>query len=314
MATPEGLTINQPLTDFATAYENKNFIADVVSPPIKVSAIAGTFQKRNRRDTARIYDDLIGSNGNANEVRYDLTNDSWLCEGRALKHVIPSIANNGIVSAISPEQEGVELLMQEIGLAHEYRVATVLTTAANYATANQVSVNSNLKWSNKTAGVPLDDIKAALRLLPSSGPAFKRIAWCSDVVYDALVTHPQLLALKGTTSGVVTDAEIVQFFAGLDGIVHSDVVRDTTNPGQTTPSFSRIWGQTAFGIVCVPVGDATPRSTIFAGSFRHTDGVRVRDWSENDGYGGRKVVQVEHMTQTAKVIQTDAGVLLSGVL
>lgn len=314
MATPQGLTINQPLTDFATAYENKNFIADKLAPEITVSAVAGTFQKRNRRDTARIYDDLIGQDGVANEIRYDVTPDSWLLEGRALKKVIPSIENDGVISAISGEEEATELLMQEIMLAHEKRVADILTTPANYAVNNRVSIATTSKWSNKTAATPLDDIKNALRLLPSAGPAFKRIAFCSDVVYDALVTHPQLLALKGTASGVVSDQELVQFFKGLDGIVSTDLTIDGANPGQAAGSFTRVWGATLFGIVCVPVSNPTPRQTIFAGSFRFKAGLGVRTWDENEGYRGRRVVQVEHMTQAAKVIQNDAGVILSGVL
>jgi len=313
MATAEALDLSESLTSFASAYENGKFIADKVAPVIEVSAMSGTFQKRARADVNRAtVDDMIGTDGTANELGYSLSEDTWALVPRALKAAVNGAMNSAVVSALDPEQEAVEQLMQAIGLAHEKRVAGVLTTTTNYTSANRKTAAA--LWSNTVTGDPLGDIKAALRALPSAGDNFKRVMWISDVVFDALTTHPQLLALKGTTLGAVSDAELLQFFKGLDEVHVSDTTYNSANAGQSA-SYSRIWSATACGIALVPRTAPSTRTSIFAASFRHTSGVRVRQWMESGrGYGGSSLVQVEHLTQPAKVIQDDCGVIISSCL
>lgn len=322
MATAEALNMNQPLTDFAAAYQNSKFIADRVTALIRVTAIAGTFQKRSRRDVNRAsLDDVIGTSGWANEIGYSLSSDTYALQPRALKGYVDRASRVAAVTALDPEQEMVAQLMQAIGLAHEKRVASVLTTPANYASANQLTAgvlskpNVATKWSDWSAADPIGDIKAAIRQLPSAGDDFERVMWISDVVFDALATHPQILALKGTTSGVASAQELVSYFRGLDRIEIGECTEDTANPGQASASYSRLWSSTACGIVLVPRSERGTEASIFAASFRHVDGVVVRSWDEpGRGYGGSTGIQVEHMTQAAKVVQDDAGVIISGCL
>lgn len=324
MATSEALTLNQPLTDFATAYENGALIAPIVSPPITVTALSGTFEKRLRRTgKSGQFSDVISADGNANEVSYDRETDTYALIPRALKAYVTGIEDNGsIVSALSPEQEKTNVVMSEIMLAHEMRVAAVLTNTSNYASGYQFAAGANsrpqtaTKWSDWTNGDPVGDVKYMLRKLPSRANGCKRIAWCSDAVFDALCEHPAVLAKMGMDKGSATKEHILAIFRGLDDIVVSDLEKDTANEGQTA-SFSRVWSATQFGIVSVPSGQPSTSAMMFAGSFRHSDGVRVRSWREEGrGYGGATGIQVEHLAfgDGAKVIQNDAGILLTSVL
>lgn len=321
MATPEALQMNQPLTDFASGYKNSKLIADMVAKPIRVSDLSGTFQKRSRRDAnnARM-DDLIGSTGVASELLYSLSTDTYRLEARALKGYVDLAASGGMASALDPEQEMTERLMDTIKLLHEKRVATVLTTTTSYTSANRLTAGLSskpaiaTKWSDWSAGDPVGDIKVALRTLPSAGDDFERVMWISDVVFDALCSHPQILALKGTTAGVASAEELVSYFRGLDRIEVSDVTYDSANEGATA-SYSRVWSSTACGIVLVPRSERSTASSIFAGSFTKDAGVKVRTWFDPDhGLDGATCVHVGHYTQAAKVIQDDAGVILSACL
>lgn len=322
MPSPENLNLSEPLTQFATAYTNSSMIAPIVSPVIKVDAVAGSFNKRSRRDVNRAnIDDLIGSSGRFSEIGYTVTPDSYALVPRGLEAPVGeaemALANAG---GLSPEEEAIAQAMQAIMLAHEYRVAAVMTTTTNYASDNRhtAGVQSKpaaaTKWTDHTSGDPLGDLKAAVRKLPSVGDEFERVLWISDVVFDALCTHPQMLALKGTTSGVVSEAEIVEFVRGISRVVVTDVRRDSANAGQTA-TYARIWSETACGIVAVPKGQPSVRSAVFAPTFQHRDGFRVR--MERDGrrgYGGSTINIVEHYTQAAKVVQDDCGVIISGCL
>lgn len=321
MPTPEQLNINTPLTQFASGYQNSKFIADRVSPEILVSAVAGTFQKRSRADVNRADDDdLFGADGKASELTYTLSSDTYQLVPRGRVAYVGRAHSSVVTSGLDPEQEAVAQVMQAIMLAHEKRVATVVTTTTSYTSNNRHTAGTQskpaaaTKWSDWSSADPVGDIKAALRKLPSVGDEFKRVMWMSDVVFDALSTHPQILALKGTTSGVASEMELKSFFRGLDEIVVSETTYNSSNAGQSA-SYSRIWSETACGIVLVPPGNPSTESSIFAATFRHTDRVRVRE--ERDGfrgYGGSAAFIVEHYTQPAKVIQDDCGVIISGCL
>lgn len=326
MATPEAMSLNQPLTDFAGAYDpaKDSYIAHIVAPPIEVTALSGTYEKRLRRTgKTGAFSDVLSADGTANEIMYDRDTDTYKLVPRALKAYVTGLEENGsIVSTLAPEEEKVNVLMSEISLAHEMRVATVLQTTGNYASANTFAAGVNSRpavataWSNWTTGDPIGDIKYALRTLPSRAKGAKRIAWCTDTVYDALCEHPAVLAKMGMDRGSATKEHILSIFRSLDDIVVTDLEKDTANEGATA-AFSRVWTATLFGIVTVPAGKPGPSSMIFAGSFRHTDGVRVRRWTEaGRGYGGSEGIQVEHLSNAAgaQVIQNDAAVLLTGVL
>lgn len=324
MATPEALSLSQPLTDFATAYQNGALIAPLVSPDITVTVLSGTFEKRLRRTgKSGQFSDVISADGTANEVSYDRDTDEFALVPRALKAYVTGLESNGsIVTALSPEEEKVNVLMSEIMLAHEMRVASVITNTSNYASGYQFAAGANsrpgaaTKWSDWTNGDPIGDVKYMLRKLPSRANGTKRIAWCSDAVFDALCEHPAVLAKMGMDKGSATKEHILSIFRGLDDIVVSDLEKDTANEGATA-SFSRVWSATQFGIVSVPAGQPSTSSMMFAGTFRHSDGLKVRRWREEGrGYGGSEGVQVEHLALAAgsKVIQNDAGILLTSVL
>lgn len=314
MPTPDSLNLSAPLTQFATAYSNSNFIAPFVSPVIKVSQVSGSFNKRSRRDVHRAnLDDLIGGSGRFNEIGYSVTPDNYTLVPRGLEAPVGraeiDVTNPG---GLSPEEEAVAQVMQAICLAHEYRVAAVFASSSNYASANQLTATA--VFSDHTSGKPISDLKRAIRALPSAGDEFERVLWCSDTIFDAIISHPEALALKGTTSGYASEAELLSFIRGLDRVVVSDVRRDTANEGATA-SYSRIWSETLCGITMVPKGTPTTQSAVFAPTFQHMDGFRVRvERDGRRGYGGSDIHIVEHYTQAAKVVQNDCAVLLSSCL
>lgn len=321
MPSPEKLNLSTPLTQFASKYENSKMIAPLVSPEIKVSAVAGSFNKRSRADVNRAdVDDLFGADGRANELLYTVSSDTFQLVPRGLVAYVSEGHSSVVTSGLSPEEEAVAQVMQAIKLAHEKRVATVMTTTTSYTSGNRHTAGTQskpgvaTKWSDWVTGDPLGDLKAAIRKLPSAGDEFDRVLWISDVVFDALVSHPQMLALKGTTSGVVSEEELVAFIRGLDRIAISETTYNSANEGQSA-SYSRLWSETACGVVLVPKSNPSTEASIFAATFQHVDGVRVRE--ERDGlrgYGGSTAYIVEHYTQPAKVIQDDCGVIISGCL
>ncbi len=308
MPTPQNLHHDPLLSEFAARYTNSQFIADIVCPVMPVDYISAAFKKGNRADENAIDSDYVGATGTPNEIDNIFTEDTYSLRGAALMQTVPS-ASEMTTTAISPEEDAVANVMQRIMLAHEARVASIVFNAANFAAANTYA---GTDWTNTSTGTPLTDIQRAAERLPSNGDDSLLVACLSDIAFNALTRHPQILNIKGTTSGMATKAELEEWF-GIKFAV-SKITRNTANRGQT-PVFSRIWTATQFGLYTVPRNFTSLRATMFAASFRRREGFQVTKWNKPEigPDGNSMVVKVGHRTHAAKVIHNDQGVLLTGI-
>lgn len=306
MTSSAALHIDAPLTSFATSYKNDEYITPV--PDVFVPQLSGTFKQRLRRDISKSMNDRIGDRDKANEVVYSTSDGTYLIKRRALR---APVTRSEIVNAnvgLSPEEIATEVVMQGVMLAREVRHATLLTTNTNYASSNRIAATN--AWSDETNGTPDTNINAALATLASKPSGAKIIACCGLEVYNNLRKHPRMLAMKGIKEGMVSRAELAQFFE-IDEVRVSRLTYDTANEGQTA-SYSRVWGTNVFALVVVPATQGGDVSG-FAVNFQLQDGIRVRRYFvEDEGYGGTEYVQVEHGDDT-QVVQNDMGAIITGV-
>lgn len=308
MPTPQNLHHDPLLSEFAARYTNSQFIADVVCPVMPVDVISAAFKKGSRADDNEINSDFVGATGVPNEIDNIFTEDTYSLRGAALMQTVPSTSEMAN-TFLSPEEDAVANVMQRIMLAHEYRVASILFNASNFAAANTYA---GTDWTNTSTGTPLTDIQRAAEKLPSNGDDSIMVAALSDVAFNALCRHPQILSIKGTAAGMATQAELESWF-GIKFAV-SKVTSNTANKGQTA-SYSRIWTTTKFGLYSVPRSFNSLRATMFAASFRRREGFQVTKWNDPriGPDGNSTMVKVGHRTHAAKIIHNDQGVLLTGI-
>jgi hypothetical protein len=306
-ATAASVHIDSALSTFATKYENSGFIADRLCPIVPVAKRSDTFFKRNRRDVSHAVNDVLGPKSRANEFRYDLSTASYAVQDRGLVDYVGSTMIMNADAPLDPRELSTSALMQQILLARELRVASIFCTSGNFTNTGAVS---NL-WTNETTGTPIADINTAIAAIPFSGDDTSLVGYCSRPVWNALRKHPQLLALKGTTTGQVSRAEAAAYFE-LDELLVSNLFSDTNNIGQDA-SYSRGWTATVFGVVRVPKVVSTPDASVFAVTFRAQPGLQVRTWDEPAiGRGGSEAIQVE-VSDDEAIIQADMGYLLTSV-
>ena len=306
MASSSMVHIDGPLTSFATAYKNDDFISPI--PDVKVPDLGGKFKKRNRRDVSKSLNDRIGDRSEANLVAYTTSDGTYVIDRRALKGDVPYSAIANANATLSPEEMATETVMQAILLAKEIRHASLLTTNTNYASSNRIAAAN--AWTDESLGTPDTNINSALATIPSIPQGSKLIACCGLEVFNSLRKHPRILAMKGMVSGMVSRAELAQFFE-LDEVRVSRLTYDTANEGQSA-SYARVWGTNVFATMAVPKTSG-PDVQGFAVNFIHTDGLRVRKFHvAQEGYGGTDYVQVEH-GDDVQAIQDDMGAIVTGV-
>ncbi len=306
MTSSAALHIDAPLTNFATSYKNDEYISPV--PDVFVDKLSGEFKQRLRRDISKSINDRIGDRDKANEIGYTTSDATYSIKRRALRAPVTQSEIINANAGLSPQEIATEVVMQGILLAREVRHAQLLTTNTNYAAANRIAAAN--AWTDETNGTPDVNINAALATLAAKPSGSKIIACCGLEVYNSLRKHPRLLAMKGVTSGMVSRAELAQFFE-IDEVRVSRLTYDTANEGQTA-SYSRVWGSTTFALIVVPATQGADVSG-FAVNFQLQGGLRVRRYfKEEEGYGGTEYVQVEH-GDDLKAVQNDMGAIITGV-
>lgn len=308
--SPQSSRVDSALTQFALGYRNDKFVADRLSQPVPFDDVAGKYLTRTRREVSHAVNDLISARGRHNEVTWDETWTGFVLLDRGLKCVISeqhrkAAAANGL---LSPEQVGIARTMQQMMLNREIRIGSSLTTSGNFTNTGAAGT----VWTNKTSSTPVDDIKTAVAAIPSVGADTKLVGYCALPVWNALTSHPSILALKGVSEGLVSESEFARYL-GLDEFHVSTVRKETANLGQTA-SYGYCFTATTFGVIAVP--RATPSSLDAEGfcfTIRQTPGVEVRSWEEpGEGKGGSTAHAVE-LSEIDIIPQADQGYLITSV-
>lgn len=306
-ASSASVHIDSALSNFAVKYENSGFIADRVCPIIPVAKRSDTYFKRDRRDVSHAVNDVLGPKSRANEFRYSLSTASYAVQDRGLVDYVGATMIANADAPLDPRELSTQALMQQIMLAREIRVASIFCTSGNFTN----TAAAGTVWTNETSSAPVADINTAIAAIPFSGDDTALIGYCSRPVWNALRKHPQMLALKGTTTGQVSRQEAAAYFE-LDELLVSDLWKDTNNIGQTA-SYARGWTATVFGVVRVPRVVTSPDTSVFAVTFRANPGLEVRTWDEPAiGKGGSEAIQVE-VSDDEAIVQADMGYLLTSV-
>lgn len=306
--------VDAALSTFISGYSNGDYFADRVCPIIETNKKGGKFQKYDRKDVTRIGSSEMAETGEASEAGYSITTADFDCTLRGLKDLVPKSLISGADDPQQPLEKSAANITNRLLLEREDRVATLLTTAANFATANTGAV-ANV-WSNPTSGTPLDDIYSGLAAIaPGMEADTQLVMVMAREVWNALRKHPDVIA-GGATRASLKLPEAADLF-GVDEILISDAQKNTANYGQTA-SYSRVWTATTCVAVRVPRGEPRGEQGLCSGTFRfRVDGqepMRVRRWfNPEKGHGGSEVVQVEH-ADDEKMIQDDMGYLWTSVL
>lgn len=310
---PTNAHINAALTDFASAYQPGDMIADFVSPVILTEKKSDDFHKRLRKDVSTAVANRVGVRGKLNESTYDITTGEYKCLGYGLSGPVPLELQATADAALSVKEWATKDVMVRNALCREIRVADQVMTSGNWAASATAAATA--VWTSTSSGVPLDDIHGALESMPSKGDSLK-VGACALEVFNALKRHPQIRDLHGTGQGQISRETLAEYL-GLDELHVSEAWKNTANTGQAA-SYSRVWLATAFAILLVPKVVVTTQQTMFCATFRRNikgskNGILTREWHvANEGTEGTDMVACTHEDDEV-IVQDDSGFLITGV-
>ena len=310
---------NATIAELSIQYGNDDFIGLDLCPVIETPKKSDTFFTYNKRDRlVGPANDEVGDYGDAVEIEEGRGTDTYACVPRATKK---KIAASTIANQDAPLDEMLDLAeaVAEIrALKREERIATLLTTAGNFATANKSTLAGANQWNSAGGGNPLKDMQTAdAALWRGRGPS-DTLAYSGLAEYHVLARHPDILGLfiyGGATPGLATPDMIARLM-GWDRYLVGRARHDTAVEGDAV-SYARIWSG-FFGVVRV-MRRPSIRNVAFAVTMRwlangmlgSSRGIVTKQWYDaSQGFGGtywHEQGEAEHY----KALSDDTGYLFT---
>jgi len=297
--------VDAAMTEVSIMFGNENYIADQIFPVINVQKKSDKFFKF---PAAAWFRDLIeprAPGDKAKRVDFSITTGSYLCLPYALSKAVTQEERENSDTALQPEIEATQFVTDKLLMGLEVRVANIVSTSTNWASASNLS--SGTKWSSdsSTPSANIITLKKAVRQLIGRYP---NVAVLGAEVMERLIDHPELIdRIKYTRPGaIVTVDDIAQWF-GFEKVLVGEGIKATNQEG-AADAFSDIWGDFFWcGWVPSSVSLRTPASGyIFEWQGRVTERF-------NEAQRKQDIFAVEHHTDE-RITASQSGAIYSDLL
>lgn len=296
------------ISNMSVQYRNEDYIGLRLMPVIPSANKSGKFFTYDKRSQLAYPDDALGVRGSPNEITQARGTDSYTTVGYGYKDFVDNSELQNADAPLDDLADATAALMEALAFREELRIASILTTSANYS-GNTTALGSTVRWDDVGSN-PVGDIQAARNALWTGRGPGKVVAFTSLAVWTAMQSHAQLQALfQYTKDGLLKPEQWANYF-GIDELLIGAARKDTANEGQTA-SYSRIWGD-VFGLVRVATTPSI-RNASFGFTFRFgsIDTAQVFDpmIGTKGGYWAKASVDETH-----KIVAPETSYLITTVI
>lgn len=297
--------VDSAMSNISIRFHNDEYIADRVFPVVSVQKKSDVYFVFDRASWFR---DLIGPRApgtRARRVDYSITTASYRALPYALAKAVTDEERENSDAALQPDIEATEYVTDKLLLALEIRVADLVSTSTNWASASNLT--SGTQWSSDSS-TPTANIITLKKAVRQRIGRYPNVAVLGAEVMERLVDHPEMIdRVKYTRAGaVLTVDDIAQWF-GFQKVLVGTGVKVTTDEGQTD-TIADIWPDFFWAGWVPPTASLrTPASGyIFEWKGRVTE--RFRENQEH-----QDVIAVEHHTDE-RITASDSGAVYTDLL
>jgi len=235
--TVSDVHVNRPLSNISVAYSNAKYLAEEVFPTVRVESKSDHYFTFGKSAWFRDEAAYRAPGTRASRGEYDISTASYVCFPYAYATPLPDEVRANADNPLTPGVTAVKHVTDKLLLAREIRVATIVTTAGNWA----YSTSPTTQWTSDTSE-PEADIDNAINGIVSETGNFPNIAVMSWDVWRKLKNHPNMLErLKYTRPGGVLSTGDLQEWFGFEKVLIGMSLYDTSKDGQSA-SMSYVWG------------------------------------------------------------------------
>lgn len=242
-ATAKDLHVDKVLSQMAMGYRPAGFIADMIFPMVRVDKQSDIYTEFDRGRRLRRQDTQRTPGTEAHLVNQDFGSATYYARNYALKAgvTIEDKANADPAFLRDIINGRVELIMDDLMLDKEMRVAALVNNTANVGSSSAVSSGWNL------AGHVLTDMNAALDAIRYSNGVKSNIVVMGPEAWDSArrdATVRNLIFGTNNGGGYASEAAFADLL-GIDKFVVAGSFKNTGAEGQAE-SIASVWGDNVF--------------------------------------------------------------------
>ncbi len=300
--SPDGLESNrteQYLDNISVAYRNKELIWDQVFPLVPVEKKSDFYFIFARGDWLRDEVEVRAPGARARRVDYALSSASYNCLTYGAAHGIPDEVRQNADRPLRPDRDATEFITDKLQLAVERRVASIVTTCGNWASAS----NPATQWSND-ASEPLDDIETAKDAVISKTGVVPNVCVIAQTTWRVLRNHPDIIARVQYGGFRQITPQLLADIIDVPKVLIGRSIYNTALEG-ATDSISYVWGDMLW-VGYVPGAPAL--MTPAAGYTLQWGGNEVSRFREDQEH--QDVIEVSWATDEV-ICASDSGAIMS---
>ena len=312
--------IDAALSNVALGYHPAGMIGEQIFPIVTVKKESDKYYEWNKGDAFRVPDNTIRADGTKSKrIGFSISSSTYSAEEYALNVQVTDRQVANADSVISLRSAKTRRLKDILLLDQEIRIASLLTTQANWASTNRVQRSGTQQWNNAsfaggaTYGIEetIDTGKEAVRT--GTGGLEPNVIIIPSAVAKVMKRNSTIRDLiKYTHADLLVDGDLPPKLWNMKVLIPK-VSKNTNKEGNATQTLTDVWGK---HIVLLYVTANASIDEVTAGYiFRCANAAHspfgVRTWREDAEKA--EVLETE-ICQDEKLVCNVAGYLIEDVI
>lgn len=220
--------VDTAISSAAIAYRNQRYIAPEIAPVVPVEKETDVYYIFDKAEWFRDVADTDRRPGTrAPRGGYTTSTGSYTLKEIAQAHTIPDRIAAQADDVIDIYTRGAAWCAEMVMLRRERHTATTIMVTGVWGTDN----TSATDWDDFSNGDPANDVNTALRTVQEATGFRPNTMLIGQIVFDALVIHPDALdRFKHTQTGILTEEQVAQWL-GVERLLVGRATRNTAAEG-----------------------------------------------------------------------------------
>jgi hypothetical protein len=229
MPSLQDIHIATLLTNISVALMNKNFIGELVAPPLPVDKVIdkyavydnGTFLSSGKPSELKLTPGTT-----AKQLQYSVTNRAYIAETYAGRILVTNQVERNEDAIFNAQRDASIAAMNKMSISNEYNVASLVGNTANYNTNNQLLLTADAaigtSWASTASAnsLPFNQLQTAGTKVRKSIMRTPNTVFLTLAMAQTLTQHPTYKDwVKYTTADAVRLAGLPPNIIGLDVVV-----------------------------------------------------------------------------------------------
>lgn len=244
----DNVHIDVVLTNVSLGWPNNDAVGEQLFPSVPVKKQSDKYYIFGRESWLLETSDYRAPGSEANEIPgVRVSTDTYYATEHALQVAVTDEERENADSPLSPDVDGTNLVTSKILLAREVKMQTLVTTIANFAAANSVTLSGTAQWNNLTGGTshPISDIRTGVRAINAKLFKDPNVGIFPYQVMSQLQDHTDLLTRIQYSERAIMTPEIFAAIVGLPKVIVPGIAVGTGAQGTFGNAVvgSYLWGK-----------------------------------------------------------------------